>query len=162
MVNSLGNGEFSSESIWNTNLIQFTSPVNVSSTSAIYNALSSSYTMSTPWVLYYLLLSDQFFLIGAHLHSIILLRSNMIKNENSQDYMLVRKIVELFLEDKNNVWEIRNNDVQASQGHLSRNAINNNISKLCPSEWTSNINIEYERCEKNPQKPPTFVTVADI
>lgn len=57
----------------------------------------------------------------------------MIKNENSQDFMLVSKIVELFLEDKNNVWEIRNNNVQATQGHLYRNAINNNISKLCPS-----------------------------
>ena len=58
----------------------------------------------------------------------------MIKNENSQDFMLVSKIVELFLEDKNNVWEIRNNNVQATQGYLYRNAINNNISKLCPSE----------------------------
>jgi hypothetical protein len=47
--------------------------------------------------------------------------------------MLVSKIVELFLEDKNNVWEIRNNNVQATQGHLYRNAINNDISRLCPS-----------------------------
>jgi hypothetical protein len=41
----------------------------------------------------------------------------------AKTFMLVSKIVELFLEDKNNVWEIRNNDVQATQGRSTEKEI---------------------------------------